>query len=87
MLSIRSRCVPARHAPECFAILGDVRLTEFTELMTIEFGASTADSLLVDHVLTDLGGRTAAQALESGVDPRDVWVALCRDFDVPRARW
>ncbi|OZG26703.1 hypothetical protein BH683_022585 [Williamsia sp. 1138] len=64
-----------------------MRLTEFAELISSEFGATTSDSLLVDHVLTDLGGRTAAQALESGVDPRDVWVALCRDFDVPRSRW
>ena len=64
-----------------------MRLTEFTELLATEFGATTADSMLIDHVLTDLGGRTAAQALESGTDPRDVWVALCRDFDVPRARW
>lgn len=87
MLSIRLTCVPARRVRECFATLGGVRLTEFTELVTTEFGATSADSLLVDHVLTDLGGRTGAQALESGVDPRDVWVALCRDFDVPRARW
>ncbi|NMN99903.1 DUF3046 domain-containing protein [Gordonia sp. TBRC 11910] len=64
-----------------------MRLTEFTELITTEFGEVTADSMLVDHVLADLGGQTAAQALEAGVDPRDVWVALCRDFDVPRDRW
>jgi hypothetical protein len=64
-----------------------VRLTEFTELVTTEFGVTTADSMLIDHVLTDLGGLTAAQALEAGIDPRDVWIALCRDFDVPRARW
>ena len=44
-------------------------------------------SLLVDHVLTELGGRTAAQAIEDGVDPRDVWRALCADFDVPRDQW
>lgn len=79
--------MPAQRPAKVFATLGDVRLTEFSELISSEFGATTADSLLVDHVLTDLGGRTAAQALESGVDPRDVWVALCRDFDVPRNRW
>ncbi|HPY23897.1 MAG TPA: DUF3046 domain-containing protein, partial [Mycobacterium sp.] len=22
-----------------------------------------------------------------GVDPRDVWRALCDDFDVPREQW
>lgn len=43
--------------------------------------------MLVDHVLTPLGGRTAVQAIEDGVDPRDVWRALCADFDVPRNEW
>ncbi len=54
--------------------------------MEAQFGAS-ANALLVDHVLIELGGRTGAQAIEDGVDPRDVWVALCRDFDVPRELW
>jgi hypothetical protein len=43
--------------------------------------------MLVDHVLTGLGGRTAMHAIEDGVDPRDVWRALCADFDVPRDQW
>ncbi len=64
-----------------------MRLTDFTELMTEQFGEQTAASMLVDHVLTGLGGRTGAQAIEDGVDPRDVWQALCADFDVPRSRW
>lgn len=63
-----------------------MRLTEFGELMVEQFGRQ-ADSMLADHVLMDLGGRTGAEAIEAGVDPRDVWVALCRDFDVPRDRW
>lgn len=79
--------MPVRRAYNRFASLDGVRLTEFTELLTTEFGAATADSMLVDHALIEFGGKTAAQALESGVDPRDVWVALCRDFDVPRNRW
>lgn len=64
-----------------------VRLTEFRELVEGQFGAVRASSLLVDHVLTSIGGRTAAQAIEDGVDPRDVWRALCADFDVPRDQW
>jgi DUF3046 family protein len=64
-----------------------VRLTEFHELVKGQFGAVRASSMLVDHVLTALGGRTAAQAIEDGVDPRDVWRALCADFDVPRDQW
>jgi Protein of unknown function (DUF3046) len=64
-----------------------VRLTEFHELVENQFGSVRGPSLLVDHVLTGFGGRTAAQAIEGGVEPRDVWRALCADFDVPRDQW
>jgi hypothetical protein len=64
-----------------------MRLTEFNELVTAQFGTVYGASVLADHVLTNLGGRTAAQAIEDGVDPREVWRALCVDFDVPRDRW
>jgi hypothetical protein len=64
-----------------------VRQTQFRELVEQQFGPVRGASLLVDHVLTGLGGRTAEQAIEAGVDPRDVWWALCADFDVPRDRW
>lgn len=64
-----------------------MRLTEFHELVEARFGPVRGSSLLVDHVLTRLGGRTAAQAIEAGVEPRDVWRALCADFDVPRDQW
>ncbi len=64
-----------------------MRLTEFNELVAAQFGRVRGASLLVDHVLTPLGGRTAAQAIEDGLDPREVWRALCADFDVPRDQW
>lgn len=64
-----------------------MRLTEFHELLRTEFGGARGDSLLVDHVLPALGGRTGAQAIEDGVDPREVWRTLCAEFDVPRSRW
>ena len=64
-----------------------MRLTEFHELVEAQFGPVRGASLIVDHVLMKLGGRTAAQAIEAGVEPRDVWWALCADFDVPRDQW
>lgn len=64
-----------------------MRLTEFHELVEAQFGPVRGASLIVDHVLTKLGGRTAEQAIEAGVEPRDVWWALCADFDVPRDQW
>ena len=67
--------------------LVSVRLTEFHELVDGQFGRVRGASLLVDHVLSGVGGRTATQAIEAGIDPRDVWRALCSDFDVPRDQW
>lgn len=64
-----------------------MRLTEFHELVEGQFGSVRGASLLVDHVLTRMGGCTAAQAIEAGAEPRDVWRALCADFDVPREQW
>ena len=64
-----------------------MRLTEFNELVDSQFGPVRGQSLLVDHVLPGFEGRTAAQAIEDGVEPRDVWRALCADFDVPRDQW
>ncbi|WP_040867944.1 DUF3046 domain-containing protein [Nocardia exalbida] len=64
-----------------------MRLTEFQELLHTEFGVARGDALLTDHVIPKLGGRTGADAIEAGIDPRDVWRALCAEFDVPRARW
>ncbi len=54
--------------------------------MHTEFGVARADAMLTDHVIPQLG-RTGAVAIDNGVDPRDVWRALCADFDVPPNRW
>ncbi|MFC4602898.1 DUF3046 domain-containing protein [Rhodococcus kronopolitis] len=64
-----------------------MRLTEFNELVHGEFGRLYGESMLVDHVLIGMGGMTAAQAIEAGQDPKEVWRALCAEFDVPRSRW
>ena len=62
-----------------------VRLTEFHEMVREEFGQVRGDSMLIDHVLQSLDGMTAAEAVEAGWEPREVWRALCVEFDVPPA--
>ncbi len=64
-----------------------MRTSDFWRLMDDEFGSAYAHSLARDHVLGALGNRTPMQALESGVQPREAWLALCADMDVPRERW
>ena len=62
-----------------------MRLTDFRDHVEGEFGVVRGDALVRDHVLPTLG-TTGAAAIEAGVEPRDVWRALCEEFDVPAAR-
>ena len=63
-----------------------MRVSDFWRLVDDEFGAGYGRTLIRDQVLIGLRHRTAAQAFEAGVDPREVWVALCEEMDVPAAR-
>jgi hypothetical protein len=63
-----------------------MRMSDFWRLMDDEFGAAYARSLARDHVLGALGNRTSLEALESGITPRETWLALCVDLDVPPER-
>lgn len=53
--------------------------------MDTEFGARSS-SLVNDLVLGEIGSRTASEALAAGVPPREIWLALCVETDVPVAR-
>lgn len=63
-----------------------MQITHFWQLMAEEFGPTRAGSLARDHVFADLDGRTVEQALDAGVDPKEVWRVVCQEFDVPRER-
>ena len=62
-----------------------MRRSEFLRAVDAEFGARGA-ALVADLVLSSVGGRTALQAVEAGVPPREVWLALCAETDVPDSR-
>ena len=65
-----------------------MRLSDFWRLVDEEFGPGYGRSLTVDQVLMALGDRTPAQALADGVEPKEVWFALCDAMDVPaQRRW
>ena len=63
-----------------------MRHTDFRHRMVEEFGEIRADTLGQDLVLSALGERTANQALEAGMTPKQVWRVLCEAFDVPAER-
>jgi len=62
-----------------------MRRSEFQRAVDDEFGAR-ANAVVNDLVLSRAGGCTAAEAIAAGVDPREVWLALCEELDVPAER-
>ena len=62
-----------------------MRRSEFERAVQDEFGAR-ASTVISDLVLSDVGGRTAVEALAAGIPPREVWLALCVETDVPAER-
>lgn len=62
-----------------------VRRSEFLRAVDDEFGARAV--ALVNYLVLDaVGGLTATQAIDAGVPPREVWLALCVEADVPDER-
>lgn len=63
-----------------------MRISDFWRLMDDEFGSAYSRVLAADLVLTGLGGRTAQEALDSGTDPKRVWLEVCEMQEVPPER-
>jgi len=65
-----------------------MRNREFWQLVDEVFGERYGRTLAADQVLGELANRTAAQAIEDGVEPRTVWHVLCDAMDVSeQQRW
>ncbi|MEY4293576.1 MAG: hypothetical protein RIR29_226 [Actinomycetota bacterium] len=64
-----------------------MRLSQFNDLMSDEFGPDYSAVLLRDLVLGALADRTGQKCLADGEDPRDVWLAICQAEGVPKERW
>lgn len=60
-----------------------MRHTEFWERMDAALGPAYARVWAETFVMADLGGRTAAQALDGGVAPRQVWRAVWAALELP----
>lgn len=58
-------------------------LTEFRARTAEVFGDLRSDHLVRAHHLAACDGRTAHDAIEAGASVKQVWLALCVEFDVP----
>ncbi|WP_345752855.1 DUF3046 domain-containing protein [Microbacterium rhizophilus] len=61
-----------------------MRRSEFLRAVDDEFGPR-ATTLMSDLVLPGIG-LTPQDALEAGVSPREIWLSLCAETDVPLSR-
>ena len=65
-----------------------MRLSEFWALVDEVLGRPYGRAVAADQVLGALDGMTAREALDAGVEPRDVWHALADALDVSEPqRW
>ncbi|WP_423299808.1 DUF3046 domain-containing protein [Glutamicibacter nicotianae] len=64
-----------------------MKISDFWRNMENEFGPRYSRVLADSMALTELGSLTAAQALDRGIKPKQIWEALCRVQDVPAERW
>lgn len=63
-----------------------MRHTEFWARMDDALGAAYARSWADSFVIGELGGRTAVEALEAGVSPKEVWAAVWRVLELPASK-
>jgi Protein of unknown function (DUF3046) len=59
-----------------------VRLTEFWRRMNSRFGPAYASSVAADYRLPMLGS-TIEEALAAGVETKEIWRAVCAEFEMP----
>ncbi len=59
-----------------------MRLTEFWERMSDQFGPTYARSVAADFQIPTLGV-TVDQAIVDGIDTKAIWRAVCDAFDLP----
>jgi DUF3046 family protein len=62
--------------------LDGVRLTDFWQRMETRFGVAYAHSVAVDYRLPLLGS-TVEEALANGVETKQIWRAVCAEFEMP----
>ena len=59
-----------------------MRLTEFWRRMDERFGSVYAASVAADYRLPELGA-TVNEALARGADAKEIWRAVCAEFEMP----
>ena len=60
-----------------------MRHTEFWSRLDAALGRAYSRSWAEQHVMSALGSRTAKEALDAGVPPKQVWAAVWEALELP----
>ncbi len=63
--------------------MGAMRHTEFWERLDHALGTASSRSWASFFVMSELGDRTAQEALDAGVPPKQVWAAVWSALALP----
>ena len=64
-----------------------MKLSRFYELVEDEFGQGFSQVVLNDTRLIEFQDKTPQQLISEGGDTREIWLAICRAQQVPKAHW
>lgn len=63
--------------------VGGVKYSEFWDRLDTALGVGFAQVWAQTHVMSRLGGRTARQALDAGLTPKEVWAIVWAELELP----
>lgn len=59
-----------------------MRISDLRERIELSFGAEWAPSFCKDIAISELGSRTVDESLRDGLEPHDIWKALCKSHPI-----
>ncbi len=57
-----------------------MRISDLRERLTLSFGTEWASSFCKDIAITELGSKSVDEALQSGLEPHEIWRAVCSAY-------
>jgi hypothetical protein len=57
-----------------------MRISDLRERLNLSFGSEWAPSFCKDIAITELGSKSVDEALQSGLEPQEIWRAVCSAY-------
>ncbi len=64
-----------------------MRISDLRERLTLSFGTEWAPSFCKDIAITDLGSKSVDEALQIGLEPHEIWRAVCAAYPTETAKY